>query len=65
MPTTSVFYSIVTQMFWRDHNPPHSHALYGEYEAVFDLRELRVLRGSLPRRAWGWSWNGRMSIETN
>ncbi len=40
-------------MFWRDHNPPHFHALYGEYEAVFDVRDLRVLRGSLPRRAMG------------
>ena len=24
---------------------------YGEHEAVFDLRDLRVLRGTLPRRA--------------
>ena len=30
---------------------PHFHALYGEHEAVFDLRDLRVLRGALPRRA--------------
>lgn len=45
MPTISAFYGIVIQMFWREHNPPHFHALYGEYEAVFDLRELHVLRG--------------------
>lgn len=38
-------------MFWRDHGPPHFHALYGEYEALIDVRELRVMRGSLPRRA--------------
>jgi type III restriction enzyme len=31
-------------MFWRDHNPPHFHALYGKHEAVFDVRDLRVLR---------------------
>lgn len=24
---------------------------YGEHEAVFDVRDLRVLRGTLPRRA--------------
>ena len=53
MPIISIFYGIVIQMFWRDHNPPHFHALYGEYEAVFDVRDLRVLRGSLPRRAMG------------
>ena len=51
MPTISVFYGIVIQMFWRDHGPPHFHALYGEHEALIDLRELRVMRGSLPRRA--------------
>ena len=35
----------------KDHAPPHFHALYGEHEALIGLRELRVLRGSLPRRA--------------
>jgi hypothetical protein len=50
MPTISVFYGIVIQMFWRDH-PPHFHALYGEHKVSIDLGELSVLRGSLPRRA--------------
>ena len=51
MPTISVFYGIVIQMFWQDHAPPHFHALYAEHEALIDLRGLRVMRGSLPRRA--------------
>ncbi len=51
MPTISVFYGIVIQMFWREHAPPHFHALYAEHEALIDLRNLRVMRGSLPRRA--------------
>lgn len=51
MPTISIFYGILIQMFWREYNPPHFHALYGEHEALIDVRELRVLRGSLPRRA--------------
>ena len=51
MPTISVFYGIVIQMYWRDHGPPHFHALYAEHEATVDIRELRVLRGSLPPRA--------------
>ena len=46
MPTISVFLGIVIQMFWREHGPPHFHA-----QAVIDIRELRVTRGSLPRRA--------------
>ena len=51
MPTLSVFYGIVIQMFWQDHAPPHFHALYAEHEVLVDLRDLRDIRGSLPRRA--------------
>jgi hypothetical protein len=38
-------------MFWADHAPPHFHALYGEYEALINIRTLEVIRGKLPRRA--------------
>lgn len=51
MPTISIFYGIVIQMFWADHAPPHFHALYAEHEALVDIRTLEVIRGSLPRRA--------------
>ncbi len=51
MPTVSMFYGIIIQMFWNDHPPPHFHALYGEYEALVDIRSLEILRGDLPRRA--------------
>lgn len=27
------------------------HAIYAEHEAIIDIRELRVVRGALPRRA--------------
>ena len=51
MPTISAFYGILIQMFWKDHAPPHFHALYAEYEAVVDIRTLEVIDGGLPRRA--------------
>lgn len=51
MPTISQFFGIIIQMFWREHAPPHFHALYGENEALIDIRTLEILRGSLPRRA--------------
>jgi hypothetical protein len=51
MPTISFFYGIAIQMFWQDHAPPHFHALYGEKEALIDIRTLEVLEGRLPRRA--------------
>ena len=51
MPTISQFFGIVIQMFWREHAPPHFHALYGEHEALIDIRTLEVIAGSLPKRA--------------
>jgi len=51
MPTISQFFGIVIQMFWREHAPPHFHALYGEHEALIDIRTLEVIAGQLPRRA--------------
>ena len=51
MPTISAFYGILIQMFWRDHAPPHFHALNAEDEAVIDIRTLEVIEGELPGRA--------------
>jgi len=51
MPTLSMFYGIIIQMFWDDHAPPHFHALYAEHEALIDIRTLDVIGGQLPRRA--------------
>lgn len=51
MPTISQFFGIVIQMFWRQHAPPHFHAMYGEFEARMDIRTLEVILGHLPKRA--------------
>ncbi|TAG77965.1 MAG: DUF4160 domain-containing protein [Burkholderiales bacterium] len=51
MPTISAFYGILIRMYFDDHAPPHFHAIYGEFEAMIDISELSVQRGSLPRRA--------------
>jgi hypothetical protein len=41
---------IKISMYPYDHNPPHFHALYAEYEAQVCLDPLEVLEGELPRR---------------
>ena len=51
MPTISQFFGIVIQMFWREHAPPHFHALYAEHEALIDIQTLDTIGGKLPRRA--------------
>ena len=51
MPTISNFYGILIQMYWKDHQLPHFHAIYGSFEALIDINNLSVLNGKLPRRA--------------
>ena len=51
MPTVSQFFGIVIQMFWREHAPPHFQAVYGDHEALVEIRTLEVMRGGLPKRA--------------
>ena len=51
MPTISVFYGLIIQMYFREHAPPHFHVKYGDYKAVVDIRRLQLTDGQLPRRA--------------
>ena len=51
MPEVTRFFGIVVRMYFNDHSPAHFHAEYGEYEALFEIETLSVLRGYLPRRA--------------
>jgi hypothetical protein len=38
-------------MYYRDHAPPHFHAIYGDNEAIVDIATAEVREGKLPRRA--------------
>jgi hypothetical protein len=38
-------------MFFKDHAPPHFHAVYAEHEALIDIRSLDIIEGEIPRRA--------------
>ena len=49
MPRLSMFFGIVIYMYADDHNPPHFHAFYQNYEAQFDL-DGELIAGSMPRR---------------
>lgn len=51
MPEISRFYGIKIYFFFRDHNPPHFHASYGEDEALISINTLEIMEGSLPKRA--------------
>lgn len=32
-----------------DHNPPHFHAVFAEYEALISINTLKVLKGEMPK----------------
>ena len=51
MPTISMFYGIIIQMFWDDHAPPHFHALYAEHEVLINITTLEIIKGDMARRA--------------
>jgi hypothetical protein len=54
MPEISRFLGIVIFMYFNDHNPPHFHARYGEYEAAVSINDLSVVEGNLPARILGF-----------
>ena len=39
-------------MNYREHNPPHFHARYGEYKVVVGINDFSVIDGHLPSRAF-------------
>jgi hypothetical protein len=51
MPRISEFYGIAIYMYFRNHAPPHFHAIYGEFEAEVDIATSAIVEGRLPNRA--------------
>lgn len=58
MPTIASFYWIVIMMFLLDkeHNPPHIHTFYEEFEASFTINDGIILNGNFPK-------NGRKLVK--
>lgn len=52
MPVISRFYGITIKMYLRqkEHNPPHIHAIYGEYVALFSLIDGEMFEGYIPMK---------------
>lgn len=50
MPVLSRFYGIVIYMNYREHEPPHFHARYQDYEISVEIRS-GIIEGRMPKRA--------------
>ncbi|EEC95972.1 hypothetical protein PRABACTJOHN_02635 [Parabacteroides johnsonii DSM 18315] len=47
MPEICRFFGIIIAMFADDHNPPHFHIRYGDYQAIVTI-EKGVVKGEIP-----------------
>ena len=54
MPRICSFFGIIIWINWNDHNPPHFHATYGEFEVLIKIQDLSIYTGSLPSRVLGF-----------
>ena len=67
MPEISRFYGIIIRMFYSEHEPPHFHAQYEEYNAQINIESGKIMNGFLPSRAENlvYSWCREHSDELN
>ena len=49
MPTISMFFGIIIRMYNGEHNPPHFHATYQDYNAVFNM-DGELTDGDMPKQ---------------
>jgi hypothetical protein len=50
MPEICRFLGIIIVMYYKEHQPPHFHAKYGDQVGVFSIPDLTLIEGLLPKR---------------
>lgn len=51
MPQISYFFGIVIYMYFKEHNPPHIHAIYGGYKATYEIATAKRSSGNMSKTA--------------
>src|SRR5258708_40005282 len=46
----SRFFGIIIKMFFHDHAPPHFHAEYQNFKAVFSIKTGKMIEGKFPHK---------------
>lgn len=59
MPTIDIIDGININIYNGDHNPPHIHAIYGEYEIRINIKTGKPMKGGMMpitqmRKIEGW-----------
>ena len=65
MPRISEFFGIAIYMYYKEHAPPHFHAIYAQYDAAIGIDPIEVMEGSLPQRVQSlvFEWAGMYQDE--
>lgn len=65
MPEISRFYGIIIRIFYNDHNPPHFHAEYQDFEVLVSVQPIRIIDGDAPARVKSMiiEWAGLHQLE--
>lgn len=50
MPIISTFFGIIIKIHYQDHNPPHFHAEYQGQQAIFAIKNARIIEGDFPKK---------------
>lgn len=53
MPKVSEFFGIAVYVYYREHFPPHFHAVYGDDEILVSIGDLSLICGRFAPRAVG------------
>jgi hypothetical protein len=48
MPTVAIVEGVRIMFFFADHQPPHFHTQFAEYQAQIAIESLDILEGNLP-----------------
>lgn len=63
MPIIKIIGSIKIYMYFFDHNPPHFHAIYAEYQELIVIETLETFSGSIPvkqrKKVIEWAENNK------
>lgn len=59
MPTICMFRGIKIYINWREHQPPHFHAVYAGEEVIISINDIEVIEGSIGNKqlkmVLGWA----------
>ena len=50
MPCIKIIDSTKIYIYRNDHNPPHFHVIYAEFEELIEIKSLEIYTGYLPKK---------------